>query len=149
MIEAPLPNNAKRCVTSYLQGSFLTYNIKIKTKVEKSQTDVPQGGVLSPMLFNIYMSKLPLTPKDINITSYADDITLTTSHPRLKNYVTITYLNTLHDWLESRKLKSSGEKSSANVFTAWSKEAKFNPHPTINISPMPVKSSQSTRRYLR
>ena len=110
--------------------------------MEKSQTGCPQGGVLSPMLFNVYMSKLPLPPKDINITSDADGITLTRSHPQVEKLGdTITpYLNILHDWLESRKLKLSAEKSSATVFETWSKEAKFDPHLTIKNSPIPINS---------
>ena len=52
----------------------------------------------------------------------------------------LVYLNTLHDWLESRKLKLSAEKSSATVFTTWSQEAKFDPHLTIHNLPIPVKS---------
>ena len=50
-----------------------------------------QGGVISAMLFNIYMSKLPLPPKDINITSYADDITLTTSYPMVEKLRDMIY----------------------------------------------------------
>ena len=48
------------------------------------------------------------------MTSYADDTTLTSSHPQVEKIrVMITpYLNTLHDWLESRKLNLSAE----NVF---------------------------------
>ena len=71
------------------------------------------------MLFNIYMCKLPSPPKDINITSYADDITLSTSHTQVEKLrdMTTLYLNILHDSLESRKLKLSAEKSSATVFT--------------------------------
>ena len=47
------------------------------------------------MLFNIYMSQLPLPPKDINITYDADDIILTTSHPQVENsrYMITPYLN--------------------------------------------------------
>ena len=36
------------------------------------------------------MSKLPLPPKGTNITSYADDIVLTTSHPQDKKLRDIT-----------------------------------------------------------
>ena len=50
------------------------------------------------------------------------------------------YLNTLHDWLKSRRLILLAEKSSAIVLTTWSQEAKYNPHLTINDSPKPVKS---------
>ena len=110
--------------------------------MEISQTGCPQVGVLSPMLFNIYMSKLPLPPKDINITSYADYLTVTTSHAQVEKLRDLIspYLNTLHDWLKSIKLKLSAEKSSATVMKTWSKEGKFDPHPTINNSPIPVKS---------
>ena len=107
--------------------------------MEKVNQGVPQGGVLSLMLFNIYMSKLPLPPKDINTTSY---VTLTTSHPQVEKLrdILTPCLITLHDWLESRKLKLAAEKSSATVFTTRSKEAKSDPHLTINTSPIPVKS---------
>ena len=82
------------------------------------------------MLFNLYMSKLPLPAKDINITSYTDDVTLTTSQPQVEQLrdMIILYLNNLHAWLESRKLKLSAKNSSATVFTTWNKEAKFDPN---------------------
>ena len=57
------------------------------------------------------------------------------------------YPNTLNDWLESRKLEVSAEKSSATVLTSWSKEPKFDPHLTINNSSKV--QSQSTGCYLR
>ena len=46
-------------------------------------TGVPQGGVLSPTLFNICTSNILLPPKDIQITTYADDdITITASYTK-------------------------------------------------------------------
>ena len=54
------------------------------------------------------------------------------------------YLKILHAWLESRKLdrenKLSAEKSGTTVFRTRSKKSKFEPHLTINISAIPVKS---------
>ena len=110
--------------------------------MENIQKGCPQGGVLSPMLLIIYMSELPLPPKDINITFYADDITMTTSHQQVEKLgdIITPYLNILDDWLESRKLKLSAEKSSSTAFTTWSKVAKFDPHLTITNSPIPVMS---------
>ena len=71
--------------------------------METSQKGVPQRcNALSPMLFNIYMSKLPLPPKDINIISYPDDMTLTTYYPqgeKLGDIITF-YLNILHDQIK-------------------------------------------------
>ena len=80
---------------------------------------VTQGCVLLPMLFNICMKKLPLPPKDLNISSYAEDATSTTSQPPLEKLsdIIITYLITLYDWLQSRKIKLSAENSKATLFT--------------------------------
>ena len=86
------------------------------------------------------MSQLPLPPKHIIIASYADEKTLTKPFPfaeKLRELRT-PYLKFPQDWLESRKFKLSAEKSSATVFTTWSKAARFDPHLTINNSPIPV-----------
>ena len=45
----------------------------LKTQ-KKINTGIPQGGVLSPTLFNIYTFDIPLSPKNVQITTYADDI---------------------------------------------------------------------------
>ena len=90
------------------------------------------------MLFNTYMSKLPLPLKGINITSYADDITLTTSHTQVEkmrdNNSIPKYFTRL---ARIKEVKLTAEKSSATVFTTWTK---FDQHLTINNSPIPLKS---------
>ena len=45
-------------------------------------TKVSQGKVLSPILFNIYISKIPLPKKR---TTYANNITNTAVHPKRAN----------------------------------------------------------------
>ena len=92
------------------------------------------------MLFNLYMSSLPLPPEKVRLTTYADDITLVTSSPRvehLKQQIE-PYLQTLHSWLTSRNLTLSAGKSSATIFTTWSKEVKFDPKITIAGQPIPI-----------
>ena len=119
---------------------FFSYNITTKNQSgEKSNRLSLKVVFLLAMLFKIYMSKLHLTLKDVNSTPSADDMTSTTSDPYVEKLgdVITSYLTLLHDWLasaSSRKLRISAEKSSATVFTTWSKEAKFDPHLTIIIS---------------
>ena len=81
----------------------------------KSQTVSPKGCIIVNALQHLH-EHAASTPKSINITPYADDITLTTSHPQVEKLRdTITpYLNILHDWLDSRKLKLSAKKIKFN-----------------------------------
>ena len=69
------------------RAGFTTLNITIKkTKRKKDIKEHQQGCAVSPTLFRIYTSKLLLTQKNINVTSYADDVTLTTLNHRMKHY---------------------------------------------------------------
>lgn len=51
-----------------------------------------------------------------------------------------TYLATLHDWLKNRNLSLSTEKSTATLFTSWTKEMRM--HLSIEIDGMLVPSTQ-------
>ena len=42
---------------------------------------VPQGGVLSPVLFNLYMASMPQPPGNIKLVTYADDSNILNSGP--------------------------------------------------------------------
>ena len=98
---------------------------------------VPQGGVLSPILFNAYMSGLPTPPDGIKLTSYADDCASYASGPTIPPIFQKlnSYLTTLHEWLEEHDLELSPGKSTATVFTTFSQE--------VSIS-LPIKIGQHT-----
>lgn len=40
---------------------------------------VPQGRVLSPLLFNIYLAKIPSPSYDVSMVTYSDDCTIISS----------------------------------------------------------------------
>ena len=44
------------------------------------KTGVPQGGGLSPTLFNIYTADIPPPRAPVHVMAYADDITITSTH---------------------------------------------------------------------
>ena len=55
-------------IANYIKGlqACTSYNGTL-SKLKRINTGVPQGGVLSPTLFNIYTSDIPLPPKDVLI----------------------------------------------------------------------------------
>ena len=87
-------------IANYIKGqqACTQYNGTL-SKLKQINTGVPQGGVLSPTLFNIYTSDIPLPPKDIQITTYADDITSMASHTQHHkaqqpfNHIITKYMN--------------------------------------------------------
>ena len=80
LLLSAIPSAVKRRLTAYLRGRSTYVEFNAYSKVTQR---VPQGGVLSPILFNIYMSKLPDPPADMGVVSYADDISILTSGPMI------------------------------------------------------------------
>lgn len=77
---------------------------------------LPQGSVLSPLLFNVYIADIPATQSRKFI--YADDIALATQHVDLLNTeVTLTKdLATLKEYFRTWKLRPNPNKTEVACF---------------------------------
>ena len=107
---------------------------------------VPQGFVLSPTLFNIYIDDTPPTPRNINIMSYADDFTITSTHNEIPTATAKlqSYLNTLQTWFNTNRLKVAPTKSTITLLTNYTREHRHTPQLTLDNTAIPHKHSYPT-----
>lgn len=66
-------------IASYLKNrKMYVFNNNVKSRIVSVVAGVPQGSVLGPQLYNLYINDLPTT-KDVEISLFADDTGLYTS----------------------------------------------------------------------
>uniref|UniRef100_A0A8R1DLJ6 Reverse transcriptase domain-containing protein n=1 Tax=Caenorhabditis japonica TaxID=281687 RepID=A0A8R1DLJ6_CAEJA len=89
---------------------------------------VPQGAVLSPNLFNFFIRDVPAIP-DTKIITYADEMTLLVQDPLLSKAAEKSQdaLDSLQKWFKDKHLDISAGKSTVTIFTADTKEFKYDP----------------------
>ena len=105
---------------SYLDDrqQFVQYR-GVSSKTKYVSCGVPQGSVLGPLLFIIYINDLPSNITQANTIMYADDTTLYLSGTNNKQLHSImnTQLDIISDWFKSNKLSVNASKSNFITFS--------------------------------
>jgi len=106
--------------------SYLS-NRKLKTYINNQQSSneeisthgVPQGSILGPLLFIIYINDLPTVLKKTNVTIFADDNTLFNSSKDVLTLIKDTNkdLEQLSFWFRSNKLSLNPGKTVCILFS--------------------------------
>ena len=81
LLQTNIPGTIIKLITNYIKGrkAYTTYR-NHTSKQRQFKTGVPQSDVLSPTLFNIYTSDLPLPSAPVQVMAYTEDITISSTH---------------------------------------------------------------------
>ena len=107
-----------RLIYSYLSDrwQFVDFNGH-KSCYLPIKTGVPQGSVLGPLLFLIYINDLPLVSNEFDMLMYADGTTLYCNiNQNISEEVINVELLKLRDWLGANKLSLKIAKTKYMVF---------------------------------
>ena len=135
LLQTNIPGTIIKFIANYIKGrkSYTTYR-NHTSKQRQFKTGVPQGGVLSATLFNIYTSDLPPPSAPVQVMAYADDITITSTHTSTsaaKKYIQ-PYLHKVFAWTKQNNLLLNPDKTTCTLFTPDLAEYMSNLDLTIN-----------------
>ena len=120
LLQTNIPGTIITFIANYIKGrKAYTAYINHTSSQRQFKTGVPQGDVLSPTLFNIYTADIPPPRAPVQVISYADDITITSTHTSTsaaKKYIH-PYLHTVFSWTKQNNITLSPDKTTCTLFT--------------------------------
>lgn len=134
-------------IKSYLTGRYHFVQIREhESKLVEIRHGVPQGSILGPLLFLIYINDIPncLQVSNTTLTLYADDTTILTHHQNPNNTYTQAQkaLTLLHEWCQANNLYINLKKTSYILFK---NKNKIIPLKNIMLQTFPIQQTTKTQ----
>merc|ERR1711973_600249 len=109
---------------SYLKGrkQYVFYNGATSSTVEIT-CDVPQGSVLGPLLFLLYINDISYCSDKLQVYLFADDTNILYADKSLKTLEQVVNqeMHNVYDWLTTNKLTLNNKKSNYVIFHSHQK----------------------------
>ena len=131
MIRAKLPPQLIRWTADFLTGRSFQVVVEQESSSNGSIfAGVPQGAVLSPLLFNVFINDVPTGDSKNKSHSllFADDLSTIFIFKRQGNLTSTAqrYLNQLSKWLYINRLQMNASKCSYTIFANGNSSPEFN-----------------------
>jgi retron-type reverse transcriptase len=113
------PSYLVHTISSYLRGWTFEASFQKATSSHRGmQAGVPQGGLISPVFFSLYVNDMPTPSHHIKLALYADDMAIiaTSRKPVLFISYLESYLSDLQWWLSEWRIGINVMKSTAIIF---------------------------------
>jgi hypothetical protein len=116
------------------------------SKEKKMHAGVPQGSVISPLLFLIYTANISKNTKDTKLGCYADDISIwyTSKNVRETEININKSLIGIENWANERKLQINPSKTNLTVFTT-DRRNKENFTPIIKLNETIIEKTENPK----
>jgi hypothetical protein len=105
----------------------------IDSNEERCLYGVPEGSVLGPLLFLLYINDICVSKEKLNFYQFADDTSILYSHRNIHTLEQVVNdeLQNVCLWLRAKKLTLNTEKSNFVIFC--NKQKRLNYVPNIQI----------------
>ena len=134
LLQTSTPGTILKFVANYIKGRKAYTSFRNHKSIQRQvKTGVPQGGVLSPTIFNIHTADIPTPTAPVQVMLYADDITITSTHTSMsaaRKYIQ-PYLHKVYDWTLHNNLIINPDKTTCTLFTP--DPAEYNSNLGLNI----------------
>jgi len=142
------PHYLQKIIKSFLTER--TFSVRIDSTCSDSRpikAGVPQGAILSPLLYNIFAADMPIA-ENCNTAVYADDTLLYCTHSDVNIAATNLQdsLNTLLNWFKKWKISINSTKSVSKIFTL--RKPTDPPNITVFNEEIPWNPKDQTIKYL-